>query len=397
MRRDVSRLFFLFLFIALMGVATTGAQNSCDDPFAGQRLGFDRGYWTITDFCQRSIELSEIFSGGPPPNVIPPIGFPAVAELDMQALPGPQFETVESARGWLQDQSPVIALEINGDARAYPLAILIWHEIVNDTVGDVPVTVTFCPLCNSSLVFDRRVEGEELFFGTTGNLRNSDLVMWDDKTQSWWQQFTGEAIVGSYTGTMLTMLPSQVVGFGQFAAQYPQGQVLTRDTGARRSYGENPYVSYDSGEPFLFSGSVDNRLASTERVLAGMIGGEGIAYPFEALSRAFVINDTVSGEDVVAFWQGGVASALDGIQIDSSRDVGTAALYSRVLNGQTLTFAADESGIIRDEQTGSVWNAFGIATEGELAGQRLQQLLAAPHFWFAWAAFQPETQVYGVE
>jgi hypothetical protein len=397
MRRNVSRLFCLFLLTIVLGIASTSAQNSCDDPFGGQRLSFDRGYWTKTDFCQRSIELTEIFSGGPPPNAIPPIGFPAYADLGMSELPGPQFETLEAARSWLQDQSPVIALEINGDARAYPLAILIWHEIVNDTVGETPVTVTFCPLCNSSLVFDRRVDGEELYFGTTGNLRNSDLVMWDDKTQSWWQQFTGEAIVGSYTGTTLTMLPSQVVGFGQFAAQYPQGQVLTRDTGTRRSYGENPYVFYDSGEPFLFSGAVDSRLASTERVLAGMIAGDAVAYPFSTLSEMVVINDSVGGEDVVAFWQGGVASALDRSQIDDSRDVGTAALYSRVLDGQTLTFTADESGVIRDDQTGSAWNAFGTATDGELAGQRLQQLLAAPHFWFAWAAFRPETRVYGVE
>jgi hypothetical protein len=289
-----------------------------------------------------------------------------------------------------------VVLRLDGEVRAYPLAILIWHEIVNDVVGETPVAVTFCPLCNSSIAFDRRIDGETLYFGTTGNLRNSDLIMWDDKTQSWWQQFTGEGIVGAYTGNLLTMLPSQVVGFGQFREQYPDGRVLSRDTGASRSYGSNPYTFYDSTEqPFLFSGELDTRLPATARVLAGVVAGEPIAYPFDVLQIEIAINDTLGGEDIVAFWQGGVASALDTNQIDDGRDIGTAALFSRVVDGQTLTFTADESGLIRDDQTGSVWNAFGTATEGELKGSQLQQLVGAPHFWFAWAAFQPETAVYG--
>lgn len=395
MKKHFLGLLLLIVVVSSLGIPAA-AQNSCDDPFGGVSTNFSSGYWPQTDFCQHSIDYADVLSGGPPPNGIPPVGFPAQEHLASPALPDPQFETVESASAWLQPQSPVVALSLDGEARAYPLAILIWHEIVNDVIGETPVAVTFCPLCNSSIAFDRRVDGETLFFGTTGNLRNSDLIMWDDKTQSWWQQFTGEGIVGAYTGTTLTMLPSQVVGFEQFKQQYPQGQVLSRETGTSRSYGSNPYTFYDSSQqPFLFTGELDTRLPATAHVLAGVVGGQPVAYPFEVLQTEFVINDTVGGEAVVALWQVGVASALDASQIDEGRDIGTAALFSRNLNGQTLTFTAAEGGLIRDDQTGSIWNAFGTATEGDLKDGQLQQLVGAPHFWFAWAAFQPETAVYG--
>lgn len=377
--------------LALFGLSAMGyrpvyGQSSCDDPFAGaDTLRFSTDFWELTDFCQHSVPYSEIRSGGVGPDGIPPID-------------SPQFESIEVAGAWLQDQSPVIALEIEGEARAYPLAILIWHEIVNDEVGGVPVAVTFCPLCNSSIVFDRRVDTATLRFGVSGNLRNSDLIMWDDITQSWWQQLTGEAIVGTYTDTRLTFVPSQVIGFGDFAAQYPDGQVLSRETGYSRSYGQNPYEGYDSSaQPFLFEGDIDPRLPATEHVLGGLIGDTAVAYPFSILAEERVINDTVGDAEVVAFWQDGVVSALDAGAIDSSRDVGTAALYNRELNGQVLTFILDEAGVIRDEQTNSQWNVFGQAETGELAGSQLTREIAGPHFWFAWAAFRPETRVYGLD
>ncbi|MEZ4672087.1 MAG: DUF3179 domain-containing protein [Anaerolineae bacterium] len=387
--------FGILILVVTTIVGSAASQNSCDHPFEGVAIQFSNGFWQKTDFCQHSIDYADVLSGGPPPNGIPPIGFPAQEHLGMPALPDPKFESIEGASSWLQPQSPVIALNLNDEARAYPLAILIWHEIVNDVIGDTPIAVTFCPLCNSSIVFERQVNGETLYFGTTGNLRNSDLIMWDDKSQSWWQQFTGEGIVGHYTGMMLTMLPSQVVGFAQFSQQYPDGQVLSRETGTSRSYGVNPYTAYDSSEqPFLYRGELDTRLPATARVLAAVIGGMPIAYPLETLQSKIAINDTVGGEDVVALWQGGVASALDSGQIDDGRDTGTAALYSRNLDGQVLTLTAGADGVIHDEQTGSTWNAFGTAIEGELQGRQLQQMLGALHFWFAWAAFQPDTGIY---
>jgi hypothetical protein len=383
------RLVILAVFLVSGVVFSTGwhgvsAQNSCDDPFSDvARLRFDRGYWDKTDFCQHSVPYDDIRSGGPPPDGIPPID-------------DPQFESVDAASAWLQPQSPVIAVEIDGEAKAYPLAILTWHEIANDSIAGIPVAVTFCPLCNASVVYDRRVDGVVLRFGVSGNLRNSDMIMWDDQTQSWWQQFTGEGIVGVHTGTRLELLPSQVVGFGDFAARYPGGAVLARDTGIGRRYGTNPYVGYDGNpRPFLFDGQLDDRLPATERVLGAMIAGESVAYPFSLLTAQRVINDSIGTRDVVAFWQGGVASALDGADIDSSIDIGTAALFSREVDGSILSFRVDETGVIRDEQTGSAWNIFGEATEGQLAGSRLDLLFAAQDFWFAWAAFRPETAIYG--
>jgi hypothetical protein len=359
--------------------------GDCEDPFEGQTIRFNVSFWQETDFCQRSIDLSTVISGGPPPDGIPPID-------------NPVYESIADAAEWLSDESPVVVVEVNDAARAYPLAILTWHEIVNTDLGGEPITVTFCPLCNSALVFDRTVDGEVLDFGVSGNLRNSDLIMFDRQTDSWWQQFTGEGIVGTYTGTTLELIPSQVVGFAQFVEAFPDAEVLSRETGASRSYGRNPYAGYDGVEtPFLFEGDIDERLPATSRVLAGVIAGEPMAYPFPALQDEIVINDTVGERNVVAIWQPGSRSALDAAQIDTSRDIGTVGLFSRELaDGTVLTFTLDGNNVV-DEQTGSTWNLFGRATAGELEGTELRPLLAAPHFWFAWAAFQPETTVYGLE
>jgi hypothetical protein len=374
------------LLIALLVSAPVGAQQySCGNPFLNENVQFDTSYWELTDFCQHSVPFADILWGGVPPDGIPPID-------------APQFESIAAAAEWLPPQSPVIKLEIDGDARAYPLAILTWHEIVNDTVGGVPVVITFCPLCNSALVFERTVGDAELTFGVSGNLRNSDLIMWDRQTQSWWQQFTGEGIVGAYTGTQLTAVPSLVTGFGVFSEQFPQGQVLSRETGYNRRYGQNPYVNYDQTDaPFLFDGTLDTRLPATEHVLAGLVMGEAIAYPFPILQDRVVINDEVGGVPVVALWQAGSTSALGAQVIAEAEDIGWAALYSREVDEQVLTFRLDPDGSIRDDETDTRWNAFGEAIEGALTGARLRLQIAAPHFWFAWAAFQPETRVYGQE
>jgi hypothetical protein len=388
------RMIIIGLLVATVGVGAffvAGAQNGngvgdCEDPLAGLNIRFNLSYWPNTDFCQTSIDLESVLSGGPPPDGIPPID-------------NPDYESVADAAEWMIDESPVVAVTVNDETRAYPLAVLTWHEIVNTEIGGDPVTVTFCPLCNSAIVFDRNVDGDILDFGVSGNLRNSDLIMYDRQTDSWWQQFTGEGIVGSYNGAMLEMLPSQIVGFGQFAAEFPDAEVLSRNTGVGRDYGVNPYSGYDGIEnPFLFDGELDRRLPATSRVLAGIVGGEAVAYPFAALNEEVVINDTVGEREIVALWQPGVKSALDDREIDASRDVGTAAIYTRELeDGTVLTFSiSDDGGSITDDQTGSTWNPFGRATAGELEGTELRQIVAGTHFWFAWAAFSPESEVYGL-
>lgn len=331
-----------------------------------------------TDFESAIIDLDEVISGGVPRDGIPPID-------------NPIFDTIQAAPD-LSDVSPVISLAVAGEARAYPLEVLTRHEIVNDVVGELPVAVTFCPLCNSALVFDRRVDGEALRFGVTGNLRFSDLVMWDDATESWWQQLTGEAIVGAYAGRKLDLVSSQMISFGLFRERYPAGKVLRGPLGL---YGGNPYRGYDSSAtPFLFAGTLDDRLPAMARVLAAEIDGTAVAYPFDVLRQRRVVNDHIAGRAIVALWQGGAVSALDAAVIDASRDVGMALMYDRRLDtGETLTFCFD-AGAILDKESGSRWNLFGEAVEGPLAGTKLRQLQAFPHFFFAWAAFNPDTILY---
>ena len=312
-----------------------------------------------------------------------------------------KFEDFDEAALWIRDREPVLAVEVNGDARAYPLGILLWHEIVNDTIGGVPVAVTFCPLCNTALVFGRELDGRVLEFGVSGNLRNSDLIMFDRQTESWWQQVTGEAIVGELVGSQLQFLASSLVSFEDFRNGFPDGQVLSRDTGslfAAQNYGLNPYQYYDNkrNSPFLFFGERDARLPLMERVVGLNVGGSTKAYPFDGLKQQRVIHDEVGGKQVVVFWKAGTTSALDDAIIAFSNDVGATGVFDPVVDGQRLTFKADGDGFI-DEETGSVWNIFGKAESGPLQGKRLEPIIHTNHFWFAWVAFSPDTQIYGME
>jgi hypothetical protein len=216
--------------------------------------------WPRTDFSKHSVPFAGIKSGGPPKNGIP-------------AIDAPRFERLADGKttgssAALGDTEPVIALSIGDDARAYPLRVLIWHHIENDSVGGTPVVVTYCPLCNAALVFERVVDGRVLDFGTTGKLRNSDLVMYDRQTESWWQQFTGEAIVGAMTGRHLRLMPSRLESFDRFRQRFPQGKVLIPNNPNARNYGRNPYVGYDATgqRPFLYDGSLPAGIEPMERV-----------------------------------------------------------------------------------------------------------------------------------
>ncbi len=261
-----------------------------------------RGEWPRTDFAKRSVDTDEILSGGPPKDGIP-------------SIDDPRFRPV-AAGVELADTEPVIGLIVGGDARAYPLRILTWHEIVNDTVGGVPVAVTYCPLCNSSIVFERTVDGRILDFGTTGKLRNSDLVMYDRQTESWWQQFTGEAIVGAMTGTELKVLPSRLESWERFKTRAPEGKVLMPGNPNMRDYGRNPYVGYDSRtSPYpLFRGPLPTDIEPMMRVVA--VGGEAWTLP---LLRE---RGTIETNGVTIRWTAGQNSALDAASIADGRDVG---------------------------------------------------------------------------
>jgi len=277
-----------------------------------------------TDFAKRAVSMHEFTSGGPGKDGIPAIDEP-------RFLPAGEVD-------FLEEREPVIELDVKGDVRAYPLQILIWHEIVNDVVGGTPVAVTFCPLCNTALVFDRRVRGRTLDFGTTGNLRSSDLVMYDRQTESWWQQFGGRALVGDYTGAKLEHLPARIVAWRDFARAHPQGKVLSRETGFERVYGNNPYIGYDDADsPAIFAtpNPSDRRLLPKERVVFVERGEDAIAVPLSAVARRKVIRVRVGGQLVEIRWRGGVRSALDEPEIREGRIVGTAEV---LVDGRPVPF-----------------------------------------------------------
>ena len=251
-------------------------------------------------------------------------------------------------------------------------------------------------------MFRRTVDGEILDFGTTGALRNSNLLMYDRQTESWWQEFGGEGVIGHYAGHKLEQLYLSIVSWGDFKAAYPNAQVLSRPANSGRAYGTNPYYGYDrpGKEPFLFRGEKDSRLPAVERVVAIERGSDAWAVSFTTLAEERVVSASVAGEAIVVFWMPGTASALDGGSVKSGRDVGTAGVFSPVgPDGQTLTFAAtadtNADGIITDEQTGSAWNIFGRAVSGPLAETQLTPVPGRiGQLWFSWAVYRPDTVVY---
>ncbi|SHL33982.1 Protein of unknown function [Roseovarius marisflavi] len=279
---------------------------------------FWRHEWPDTNFNKTSVKnWAEIMSGGPPRDGIP-------------ALDDPTFRKVGSERR-ISGTEPVITVEMGGATpRAYPLRYLTWHEIVNDSVGGIPIAVTFCPLCNSGITFDRRIRRGTLRFGVTGKLRNSDMVMFDRETESWWQQAIGEAIVGDLTGTQLRALPSWMESFAQFKARNPSGLVMEQPD-YDRSYGRNPYAGYDSSSrPFLYSGeNPPHGISPLERVVR--VGNR--AWPLTRIRETGGVHEA----GVSISWEKGQASALDHATIAKGRDVGTV----RVRDGQGRNVAHD--------------------------------------------------------
>jgi hypothetical protein len=266
--------------------------------------------WPETDFNRYSVALDEIIPGGPPRD-----GIPAIDE--------PEFAPVAEAS--LPENEPVVGLVLNGDARAYPLRILIWHEIVNDVVGGVPVAITYAPLSNTALVFDRLVDDRVLEFGSTGKLRHSGLIMYDRDTESWWQQFSGEAIVGELTGTRLVMVPARLESFAGFRQRAPEGRVHVPPTNAP-AYGTNPYVNYDSAPaPFLYHGMLPKGIAPLARVVR--VGDEAWSLELVRQKAPFETGDLRFD------WEPGQASALDAGTIADGKDVGTVLVERRTAHG----------------------------------------------------------------
>lgn len=283
-------------------LASASAGAAADAPAAW------RAAWPDTDFARHAVPFGEFMSGGPPKDGIPPIDRPAF---------------VAAAAGVVPDREPVIGFAHDGDARAYPLRVLVWHEIVNDVVGGRAVAVTYCPLCNAAIVFDRRHDGRLLDFGTTGMLRHSDLVMYDRQTESWWQQFTGEAIVGELTGARLDMLPARLESYASFLARHPDGRVLVPGNPDLRPYGATPYAGYDHlNAPFLYRGETPPNVTPLERVVTV----DGRAWTLSLLQTQGRI-ETADG--LVLTWEPGQASAMDSPTIADGMDVGNVVVRRR--------------------------------------------------------------------
>ncbi|TVR54649.1 MAG: DUF3179 domain-containing protein [Spirochaetaceae bacterium] len=364
------------------GLRTTGGRSTdveLPERYHGQSP--PRGaHQFSTDFSRALIDYSDVVAGGPPKDGIPSIDFPV-------------FETVTVADEWLADAEPVIVVRRDGETAVYPLQILTWHEIVNDEIAGHPVSVTYCPLCNTGVAFDRRFDDLVLDFGVSGLLVFSNMIMYDRQTETWWVQATGRGVAGKFAGQQLAFVPSTLVSWSDARETHPDARVLSRETGHRRDYGSNPYVGYDGAyEPFLYRGApvVDTETESPmTRVLTVYHGGDAAAYPFPILAERRVIETLLDGKNIVVLWEEGTSSALDTARLAEGRDVGTANAFYPDLNGRTLTFEVVD-GEIRDKETGSRWNAAGSAVEGPLTGEQLEPALAIHHFLFSWRAFHPE-------
>ncbi len=313
------------------------------------------------------VPLDQIVSGGPPPDGIP-------------SIDSPKFVSVEDGKKFLEDSDKILGININGDIRAYPLQILVWHEIVNDKVGGIPIAVTYCPLCFTNQVFNRTVNQTILEFGTSGKLYNSNLVMYDRTSKSLWSQALGEGIVGKYAGTKLERIPFDIAYWKDWKQLFPNSKVLSRDTGSNRPYGADPYGDYYTSPDVLFPiSNRDDRLGLKEIVVGLENGGVYKAYNIQDVQNEKAINDQVNNKSVALF-------SLYPLMV---------RVFDPVVNGQVLTFQYNSSNnTFSDKQTGSQWNFDGKSTEGEIKGKQLLRLPFDEGFWFEWSTFHPRTDIY---
>ena len=320
-----------------------------------------------TDGVKHIIPLDKIRGGGPPKDGIP-------------SIDDPKFMVADEAE-FVSDTDVVIGLEIDGDARAYPLFIMVWHEIVNDIVGGTPVAVTYCPLCYTNQVFERVLDGQAVEFGTSGKLYNSNLVMYDRLTDSYWSQALGLAITGELTGDVLEIIPFDVITWGDWKKLHPDSKVLTTETGHIRAYGADPYGNYYTDNRIMFPvENLDERMHPKEIILGFHIDEVYKAYKQFDLQNMVVTNDNIGDTPILL----------------TSLFSGNARAFDRTLDDEVLEFEFSD-GKILDLQTDSEWNYDGVSVSGPHKDKTLERLAFSPGFWFEWFAFHPDTLVYGDE
>lgn len=322
---------------------------------------------------------------------------------NIASIDEPRFVGIDAADDWLADGELVIGVQLNGVVRAYPLAILGWHEIVNDRFGEIPVTVTYCSLCLSSIVFEAPViDGQPVTFGNSGRLYKADLVMYDRPTATLWSQFEGRPIVGPLVGKVepLKRIPADVVPYGTWKISHPDAQVLDRPRvgdrlgnrietrefadGFPRNYAQDPIEQYrqwntplGEADPFgvVFE---DERLKSKDEVIGVVVGGQPKAYVPSKVYQAQVVNDEVGGVPVLV-----VVTPDWGIRF-----------FERLLPDsiQVPDFSLKNGNLVDD--AGNTWDYEGRALAGPFQGVLLKQVPATRSFWFAWTAFHPDTELF---
>ncbi|MBI2583525.1 MAG: DUF3179 domain-containing protein [Candidatus Aenigmarchaeota archaeon] len=361
----------IVVFVLLIAGAALYFQSSTfrESSFANAEIK------TLPDGTKYLVHPDELLSGGPPKGGIGiDRGIPAIAE--------PEFISVEEAT-WLADDDIIFGMSLNSEARAYPKQILVWHEIVNDFFGDMPVLVTYCPLCGTGIAFDRTINGEAVRFGTSGKLYSSNLVMYDEKTDSYWTQVGGRAIVGELTGTKLKILPIETMTFADWKKLHPETKVLSRDTGFSRSYGTDPYGDYYTSENVGFGVSFsDTRLHPKAMVAGIVINGKAKAYSVKAVANAVAVNDIFEETPLLIV----VNPAID---VGEGFELNPVRIFSRSIAGETLEFSYT-SGKLLDNH-GEEWSFDGINLE---SGTQLEQISHESSMWFAWLNFHPDTELY---
>lgn len=349
-------------------------------------------------FPELLVERFQIVSGGPPPDGIPSIDEPSF--------------TVASNVDFLDEAEPVVLVDLGGTVRAYPVQILLWHEIVNDEIDGRPITVTYCPLCNSAVGFDRRLvvpsdlarpEGVELGdevvldFGTSGAVHHSALVMYDRQTESLWTHFDGRAVVGTLMGVELDRIPVATVSWAEVLASHPDAEVLDQNSGFDKPYGRNRYVAYDQAERPIagfFSEGIPEPIPAKERVVGvRLTDGAAIAVPRSVLAEEQVVAIELGNEPFVVFWEAGTNSPLQEAEVAAGDDIGAVAVFDPRVDGERLSFVPADDGGFVDEQTGSTWTLLGEAIDGPLEGERLRSMEHLDTFWFAWVAHHPGTEL----
>jgi len=335
------------------------------------------------DMTIHSVPLDEIyfdtFDGG---SVTLADSTPEIRSALLDAIPPidePVYNWAQQG-DWLEPTDLIVGYMSGDQAYAYPFKILNFHEIVNDEIGGIPILVSYCPLCRSAIVYDRRVDGETLAFSNTSALHESDLVMVDRTTGSYWWQVAGSAIVGPLTGTSLETLPSTVSTWSDWRATRPDTLVLSRDTGFARPYEQDSFAGfgdYVASGQFAFPvspASLDDRLPSASLVVAVSIGDTIRAYLVDGLTAP--INDTIADTPIVILPNDGGGGA-----------------FSPIVNGDTLVFEQRGDALI-DLETRSSWTPGGVAVDGELTGSSLEQIPSRTQFWFSLVGAFPQVEVF---